>query len=384
MTLRIEKNDCPWTVAKKNLQKQGCKKIGNPQIIKEMQRLAKLNGFDNVDDFGKKFVTGAVLIDEEKVTKKPIVRKVVKKDTLPPPKIDSNYISANNTRISRDSLIKDSVKHHNIKLKVSKNDSFKIEAAKINNIKGDKNRVIEYNKMHGSGNYVIVDKKSCTATVYNKAGQVLKSYEVLLGATKGDDFSTAFAEDKNLVLNGRRTVPGEYKFTRSKSTFGGMLMMGNLNETNDPDVKNRKFAPGGKKKFGGFYQAIHNTADANTRNKYYANKNLADNRQSMGCINIPPENFNEMKSKYGIGIGSKVYILPETKGNELILTKRQDGEVKFVTKYRDPVQNKKREKIQTAIAQKNITKRTQVQKQLAKQQRKNNEFSILKPSTWFS
>lgn len=406
----VQKNDCPWTVAAKRLKATG-HQATSADIAKEMQRLAKLNGCDSVEDFGTKFFNkvGAEFICEEDV--KPTAKKQPaqpapanrssSKDSIPTVKpeardctrvaTDPNVHLNDSTRVARNSSVKDTVNTKK-RIPVSQEDQFKVEAARINSIKGDKNRIIEYNKTHATGNYVIVDKKTCQATVYNKQGKILKSYEVLLGATKGDDLSTAFAADPNLVASGRRTVPGEFKLSARSSMFGGTRALGDAMETFDPDVKLREWAPGkwGKKKFGTAYQAMHGTADRAHRDKLYNNGNLSDNRQSLGCVNIPVEALNEMEKEFGIGTGSSVYILPETKGNELVLTKRKDGEVKFMTKYKNEAQNVKQRKIQDAIADKNIKRnlaakrKAEQQRQLAEQQRKESEFSLWKPSTWFS
>ena len=419
----IQKNDSPWAVATKQLKVEG-KKVSNDAIVKEMQRLAKLNGCDSVDDFSAKFFNkvGAELIVDDKATtssKKPMTSSgktisertiIAKRDSTyvaktesvrVAEKLDNARVRIDSTRVAakpdsirvarKDSVQSDSVIAQKF-LSKAKVDPFQVESARINRIKGDKNRIIEYNKTHATGNYVIVDKKTCQATVYNKQGKPLKSYEVILGATKGDDLSTAFADDKKLAHEGRRTVPGEFKLGDRKSTFGGLRATGDAMETFDPDVKLREWAPGqqGKQKFGVAFQAMHGTADRANRDKYYNNGKLSDNRQSLGCVNIPVHALDEMEQKFGIGTGSSLYILPETKGNELVLTKRKDGEVKFMTHYKNEAQNAKQKKIQDAIANKNIKRnlaakqKAEKQRLLAEQKRKEAEFSIFKPGTWFA
>jgi len=407
----VQRNDCPWNVSRKRLEASGKKATGT-EIAKEMKRLAKLNGCESVDEFAKKFFLkcGSKIVCEKEQQVKPSKTPVIpaEKDNTIVAKPDTTRVEREDTtrvfnpfknvpptEVKKDSVSADSVKkspnrHHRVV------DSFEAEAERINSIKGDKNRIIEYNKTHAKGNYVIVDKKTCQATVYDKQGKVLKSYEVLLGATKGDDLSTAFAADQNLVRNGRRTVPGEFKLGARRSQFGGIRMLGGLDETFDPDVKKRKWAPGqwGKRKFAGGFQAIHGTANRAVRDDFYHNGNLSDNRQSLGCVNIPVEALNEMEKKFGIGTGSTLYILPETKGNELVLTKRKDGEIKFMTKYKDEAQNVKQQKIQDAIANKNILAAKKKAEQerllaeqkrlLAEQQRRKEILSYFNPMNWFA
>lgn len=410
-----KKADCAWNAAKANLKaKAGGNKVTNAQIMKEMERLAKLNNCDSVDDFNTKFFSkqGIEYKTDEAANKAPVQKKSTSAgDSIANKKIlttkDSTEVKQDNTRVAnktipsvgittqhKDSIskvrkdsVQDSVQHK--KLPTNKKVSgFQAEAAHINKIPNSKNRIIEYNKKHAKGNYVIVDKKTCQATVYSKEGKPLKSYEVLLGANKGDDLSTAFAKDQNLVRTGRRTVPGEFKLSGRSNRFGGLRFTGENSETMDPDVEIREWMPGywGKKKMNGRgAQAIHGTADRESRDKLYGDGNLDNNRQSMGCINIPLKNLNEMESKYGIKANSKLYVLPETKGNELVLTKQKDGTVKFITKYKDPKQNAKVKKIQDNIANKNIQKQLAAKRKKAAQAKalaQQKEVHLLQPSTW--
>ena len=52
----VQKNDCAWKVAKRNLQDgDKTKKVKNADIIIEMNRLAKVNGCKDYNEFNKKF-----------------------------------------------------------------------------------------------------------------------------------------------------------------------------------------------------------------------------------------------------------------------------------------------------------------------------------------
>ena len=51
---KIRKGDSPWKIAARNLKEKGVK-ADNNAIVKEMQRLAQLNGCKNVDDLSTKF-----------------------------------------------------------------------------------------------------------------------------------------------------------------------------------------------------------------------------------------------------------------------------------------------------------------------------------------
>ncbi len=375
----VKRGDCAWKAAKENLKNNG-QKITNAEIAKEMQRLAKLNGCDSVEDFNNKFFSK---IGNEYITG----NKSSSEKVIPEPKKENDTIKHKREEFLQDSITKpDATRVARPVTKMPINNepilsAKEAEMKRINEIQDDTSKIIEYNKKNAKGNYVIVDKKSCKATVYNKDGKALESYEILLGQDKGDDLSTAYAKDPSKRTY--TTVPGEYEITGEKTTFGGTYHLGGVNYIFDPDVEMRSDAPGsgGKKKFGGAYLALHGTANPKVRNKYYDNGNLADNRQSMGCVNIPVDKLKEMEAKYGISVGSSVYILPEDKGNSLVLQEQLDGTVKFITHYADNVQNKKLAKINDTIAQKNIAKREQQERLLAQQ--KAEDFSWYNPRTWF-
>ena len=378
----VKSGECAWNVAQKNLRSNG-KQVTNGDILKEMKRLAALNGCDTVEDFNTKFFS--------KVGSKFLLSTDSKK--CPPSENTSKNISVPDT-ISSDTIARqDNTKfvHQPDSTKVVKQRPVKqvqsVEEREINSINSmsnDTDKIIEYNKKHPKGNYIIVDKKSCSATVYDQNGKKLKSYEVLLGQTKGDRLSRAFAKDAS-----RRTytsVPGEFTFSGNKGTHGGMLYLGESACCEDPDIEIRPDRPGsgGKIKLGARMYALHGTANPKVRNKFYNNGTLADNRQSMGCINIPVDALNEIKTKYGIGIGSSCYILPEEKGNKLVLQKQKDGTVKFVTHYKDESQNDKLARVNDSIAEKNIQKKKAQQPKVIAQKESENEFCWYNPLSWFS
>lgn len=396
----VQKNDCPWNLAARNLKTQG-KKAGNAEIVAEMNRLATLNGCKNVEDFGAKFFNK--LGTEIKLTEQGggtiparYKAKLVpeRKDSISRPQIDSSLIAKSDaTRVAK----KDSAEIQDTVRTIAQReanpvvDEQAVETKKINSMKNSKTRIIEYNKKHATGNYVIVDKKTCKATVYNKAGQALESYEVLLGSTRGDNMSNAFGKNPNERTY--QTVPGEFTLGAKSNEFGGLYTLGANSETNDPDAEKRPDYPGsgGKKKLGATFQAIHGTATSD-RDKLYGDGNLANNRVSMGCVNIPVADLTEMEQKYGIKQGSKLYILPEDKGNSLKLERQVDGTMKFVTEYANKEQNNKRKRVQAKIAQGNIQRqlkakqRAEQQRLLAQQraeQEKKDNFRWYNPTTWY-
>ena len=381
---KVQRGDSPWRVAQKSLQAQG-KKPTNAEIQKEMQRLASVNGCKDVNDFSKKFFNS--IGKNIKFTGEATGQKA----PLTQPRRAKMTGQIDTTKLHRNvSLPNESTRVATPKYTPTPAEKLQTEIDKINVMKSDKQKIIAWNKKHAKGNYIIVDKKTCRATVYNKAGQALDSYEVLLGSTKGDYMSTAVDADPSQRRN--TTPPGEFSLGAISNSFGASYALGESWETFDPDTERRKDAPGsgGKRKLGSMIAALHGTANPKVRNKLYGDGNLANNRVSMGCVNIPVEDIKEMEQKYGIKQGSKLYILPEDSGNSLKLERQKDGTLKFVTHYASPAQNNKRARVQEQIAQGKINRELQAKKKAAqnthlaqqKTETKNTNFKWYNPTTW--
>ena len=489
----VGKNDCPWVTARSVLAQQN-KKVTNSAIVAEMERLAKLNGCESVDDFSDKFYSKVGLeikyqeqpkkelpkpikrekshefeeADSTRVVMNPVIKeksipedttkvvpkpvapedstkvvpkpvapedstKVVPKPVAPEDstKVEPKPVAPEDStkvvpkpvapedttkitnpedlsdkdlnKLSDEELARRLINSGGLKSILPEDSQKSLMTPVINGLDSDIDKIQMYNQAFGKGNYVVIDKKNCKLTVYDKSGKALESYEVLLGSTAGDNMSTALAANPTLRKN--TTPSGEFKIRSMTNNFGGMLNLGESFETEDPDVVRRLDMPGSGGKVTNWvnYIAIHKTANAADRDKLYGDGNLDNNRVSMGCININGANFDEIMSKYSVGIGSSVYILPEDEGNSLELRKLKDGTTKFITKYANPEQQAKVDKVQNGIAEKNYqNKLAQIKKEqdakikaererilaeqerlLAEQKRKEENFRIYDPTTWY-
>ena len=112
----VKSGDCAWNAAKKTLKARGLK-VTNAEITKEMQRLAKLNGCDSVEDFNTKYFSraGSEFIYDKKEAAAP-KRKipVAPADTL---NRDTAAVQ-DNTRVARNSIQVDTTKSIKKPLKV--------------------------------------------------------------------------------------------------------------------------------------------------------------------------------------------------------------------------------------------------------------------------
>src|SRR5574344_821241 len=358
-TYTVEKNTTLWSVAK-NICKKTDDNVSNADIVKEMKRLAKLNGYDDFNELGDKFkkIGNKIKVDNavsKETAKKPVQtahvaqknvaeqhkkpathtnpvahaqqknKPVVKHSAskfniVKPHKADSTTVAAaDSTYVAPKIHVNntDSVKKINLKAALEKKKNLSSVVSDINNIKDNKTKIIEWNKRVAKENYVIVDKKNCRATVYSPKGVAIKSYEVGLGQEVGDNFNDGFGVMGKIH---RRTAPGQYTVQNTgsgsacdKSNYGKNL-----------------FALGTKGNMKGITSsrvAMHQipTEDLKDRRHRFNDGNLKNNRMSYGCINFVKEQFEDMKKYLGNGLGTNVYILPEEAGNELKLGRNAKG-----------------------------------------------------------
>lgn len=206
-------------------------------------------------------------------------------------------------------------KAHNLK-----KDTLSDKVSEINAIDDDKQKVKEWAKLSSTENYVIIDKKDCSATVYNKDGKEIESFEIGIGREIGDDFN----DTSGLVGKSKNTTPaGEFTLipnVYNKSAYGDLTL--SLGTEANKAHKAKKVV------------ALHKVPKfrEKERLKKFNDGNLANNRMSHGCINLLEEDFKEL-TKYIKG-GFKLYVLPEEDDNKLILTKNSKEKYELTqTKY---------------------------------------------------
>lgn len=198
----------------------------------------------------------------------------------------------------------------------------------VNDMSDDTARIVAYNKQNYHGDYYgIIDKKSCKLKIYDKQGNVVKTYPVGIGKNKGDHITYGYdSQNWNKKEAGRFTTPGEFT----------------LDEYQELDAPNYISRRDGKHKLmalkgdnigsEGATQAIHMVPN-NRRERVHRleTETPDDNRVSYGCVNLLEDDYDDM-AKY-LGEGNKIFILPEENGNKLQLEKQQDGSYKFVQQY---------------------------------------------------
>ena len=200
--------------------------------------------------------------------------------------------------------------------------------------KTDKEKIIEFNRAYNEvyknkcdQNYAIVDKKKCTLTVYNPDGEAIKKFTVGLGSKKGDKlgYGSNLEKSNPKYREGEYTTPGEFvldqvpthrRTSKSIKLYGDRII----------------YLKGDNKGEDSTQEAIHQCSGEYGRKRLANDKQgkISDNRFSSGCVIMLPEQYDELLTY--LGEGDKVYILPEEKGNKLILEEK-DGALRFVQKY---------------------------------------------------
>lgn len=205
-------------------------------------------------------------------------------------------------------------------LSANKNDlEKKVEI--INLMADDEQKIKEWAKISSKENYVIINKKDCSAAVYSKDGIESANFEIGIGREISDNFN----DTSGLTGKSTNTTPaGEFTLIKNvfnTSAYGEETL--SLGSKANKSKKSKKMV------------ALHKVPKfrEKERLKKFNDGNIANNRMSHGCINFLQNDFDEF-TKY-IHAGSKVYILPEEEGNELMLKKNENGEFEFVqTKYK--------------------------------------------------
>lgn len=196
----------------------------------------------------------------------------------------------------------------------------------------DESKIIQYNqllKKYGQGvdNYIIIDKKNCVSKVYNPDGKLLYQNEVALGKNIGDKRSGGYMQS-NVPL-AAYTTPGEYVIsregtkagTKDKKLYGDRVLVLHGDHTKEVSKGKQVLA----------LHRVPSSPMGKLRENVLKNSSKKDNRVSFACINYLVDSFDKMR-KYIKGVSTKVYILPEEKGNSLYLEKQNNGTYKFFQK----------------------------------------------------
>lgn len=203
---------------------------------------------------------------------------------------------------------------------------------KINKL-SDEQKIVSFHNDKPEDTYLIVDKKNAVMKLYT-GGNLTKSFEVGVGQNPGD------AQTVTKVKDGKTDWTGG-----NKSTGAGIYTISNINPASEEYYNEPAF---NLKNENGIEVAttIHGTPKP--RRIKFNNGTVVDNRMSNGCINGKCEDLKEL---YGqLDINTKVYILPEDKGNSFQII---DGKPAL------RVSSQNRQKYNSYVDQKGVTQKGQ-------------------------
>ena len=366
----VRKGDSPWTLAAAGLGEGATQQ----EIAKQVAKLPSIYGCSSMKEFQQKYFYSVGKTIEIKFGSNPQQQHEIPQPQKDLPSLLSSGIFHSDTTLPCDAIpdtnrfvrqqhitdtprvATDSLDH--IPPSLSESDfqrlleiptkdwrGIKGEQDRINNLATDKERIIEYNRTigHPEGNYVIVDKKNFTATVYTPDGQVVKEYEV--GVAKNESDALLRRSKRNPQNDIAATSAGIYTANyRATGRDGYRRLYNNRVLTLSNDGLRERGVGNGETGV-----AFHQVPNGNLARKRKLNAPGAtpeNNRFSSGCVNFLPEDFDDCMRNID-GVGTKVYILPEDENNYMNVKNGQlqfsqrvyTGDVATTTTKNNPVKN---------------------------------------------
>ena len=199
-------------------------------------------------------------------------------------------------------------------------------AERINSLKDDLDKIMEFEDIRGRQNtFIVVNKKISQAHVY-KNGELTNKYEIGVGEVVGDDLNSSAYINGEFQKEGRTTPSGQFFVKPSKFNLSsiedyysgkgiGFLL---LKGVQHPKLNtNVAFHPIPLPKYAERMAMFE--------------ENGSRRSMSAGCVNFIPEDFYEMANCIPKE-GTRVYILPEESENKLELISSPIG-LWFKTKF---------------------------------------------------
>ena len=144
--------------------------------------------------------------------------------------------------------------------------------------------------------FIILDKKQAKIYSFQKNGQLLGEAPALLGIAIGDYYYPGTGQKlmSEIKVEERTTPAGRFHALLGYNSHGEEVLWVDF----DMAI------------------AIHIVVKGTVKDRRLErlqSPNPRDHRISFGCVNVPPEFYNNTISPYFIGKGGMVYVLPDTK-----------------------------------------------------------------------
>lgn len=371
---QVKSGDSPWVFAKVMLQNEG-KPASNSDIAKKVAELPSIYGCASMEEFSRKYFSKVGTNIEIKFGNRNSVANngTSASNPIQTNRKDSTFnksthlpcdaIPDSSRRVFGDTIFKPNNINRNDSDSIFANlrktalarklqetptqtwDSVKAEQERINNLPTDKDRIIEYNRTIGGikENYVIVDKKNYTATVYSPDGNVVKSYEIGVAKNKSDALLKRSYKTKEgqIEATSAGIYTANYRAT-GRDAYSRLYNDRVLTLSND-GLREKGVGNG---ETGVAFHQVPNGNTARTNKLKAPGVSEENNRFSSGCVNFLPEDFDDCMKNI-TGVGTKVYILPEDENNFMTVKngqlhfaqKEYTGDVATTSTKNNPVKN---------------------------------------------
>lgn len=208
---------------------------------------------------------------------------------------------------------------------------------KINTVKSDLAKVIEYNRItRPKGKFLVVDKAKSRATVYN-GDKVVAHYNIGVGETVGDTLNHVSYDyvTKTFGIAGRTTPSGEFRTAILPETCANKSDYVLGNEVNAILLKGVMHPVSYKQNTSlALHQFPNNMYEERLK---ILESSMGRKGMSTGCINFKREDLQQIARQ--LPENTPVYILPEETGNSLQLIELPNQKLFFSTHYADNQRN---------------------------------------------
>lgn len=175
------------------------------------------------------------------------------------------------------------------------------------------------------GNYVIVDKKNNSINIFDKNNKLLYSTKDISTGLSGQDYNTVTYQGSS----------GFENYAGNNSTPAGILTISGVGEYHGaPSFQRSRFNPETGKPYqvhpwvkqadGSYKEDKTKWVNDDVASSFHIG-NTTKSKSSNGCVRIGKKSLEDM-SRY-LGVGNKVYTLPENEGSSFVL---KGGRLSFV------------------------------------------------------
>lgn len=189
----------------------------------------------------------------------------------------------------------------------------------------NRNNITAIQHAQHDGNYVIVDKKNNNLSIFDKNNKLLYTTKDISTGLSGQDYNTVTYQGKGGLENyaGNNSTPAGILTISGTGTYHGAPSF-QRSRFNPETGKPYQVHPWVKQDDGSYKEDKTKWVNDDVASSFHIG-NTTKNKASNGCVRIGKQSLEDM-SKY-LGVGNKVYTLPENEGSRFVL---KGGKLNFV------------------------------------------------------